>query len=253
MVTTETRPEISRLPFLSMMAWLRFDSIGRALRAARPNDVLEMGAGEGAIGAWLASRYSYTCVEPDDQSRAKAAQRLAAVGRGRALAQFSELGDERFDMVCAFEVLEHIEDDTLALEEWRERLRPRGWLLMSVPAHQKKYAAADRAAGHFRRYERADLSAKLDKTGYEVTMLRSYGVGFGDLLHHGRSFIVSRRSGHAPTPEERSSSSGRFLQPHGGPIAFAFAAIAAPFRLLQMPFAATDIGPGYVVLARRST
>jgi SAM-dependent methyltransferase len=235
-----------------MMAWLRFDSIGRALRTARPHDVLEMGAGEGAMGAWLAGRYSYTCVEPDDQSRAKAAERLAAAGGGRALARFSELGDERFDMVCAFEVLEHIEDDTLALEEWRERLRPGGWLLMSIPAHQKKYAAADRAAGHFRRYERADLLAKLEKTGYDTVMLRSYGAGFGDLLHHGRSFIASRRSEHAPTPEERSSSSGRFLQPQGDAVAYAYAAIAAPFRVLQMPLSRTDIGPGYVVLARRS-
>jgi len=234
-----------------MMAWLRFDSIGRALRTAHPNDVLEMGAGEGAMGAWLASRYSYTCVEPDDRSRSKAEQRLAAVGRGRALAQFAELGDERFDMVCAFEVLEHIEDDTRALEEWRERLRPGGWLLMSVPAHQKKYAAADRAAGHFRRYEQADLSALLDKTGYDVDMLRSYGVGFGDLLHHGRSFIVGRRA-EAPTHEERSLSSGRFLQPTGSAIPLAYAAITAPFRILQMPFARSDIGAGYVLLARRS-
>src|SRR5262249_50941653 len=91
----------------------------------------------------------------------------------------------------------------------------------------------------------------LDKSGYDLAMLRSYGAGFGDLLHHGRSFIVSRRSEHAPTPEERSSSSGRFLQPQGNAVALAYAAIAAPFRVLQMPLAGTDIGPGYVVLARR--
>ena len=234
-----------------MTAWLRFDAIRRALRAAQPADVLEMGAGEGGLGAWLAERYSYTCVEPDDRSRAKAGERLAVVGRGRALAEVSELGDDRFDLVCAFEVLEHIEDDMHALQQWRDRLRPDGWLLFSVPAHEDKYAAADRAAGHFRRYERTDLCARLEKAGYDVAMFRSYGAGLGDVLHHGRSFLVRRRP-EAPTHEERSSSSGRFLQPHKRAVALTYATIAAPFRVAQVPFANTDIGSGYVVLARRS-
>jgi 2-polyprenyl-3-methyl-5-hydroxy-6-metoxy-1,4-benzoquinol methylase len=44
-------------------------------------------------------------------------------------------------------VLEHIEDDAGALRAWRERLRPDGRLLMSVPLYQRRYAAADRFVG----------------------------------------------------------------------------------------------------------
>ena len=55
--------------------------------------------------------------------------------------------------MCAFEVLEHIDDDALALKQWREYLRPSGWLLLSVPAHQDQYGAADELVGHYRRYD----------------------------------------------------------------------------------------------------
>ena len=54
------------------------------------------------------------------------------------------------------------------------------------------------------------------------------------------------------TPEERSSGSGRLFQPKGKAAAVAFATVAAPARLVQAPFARTDVGTGYVVLARRS-
>ena len=78
--------------------------------------------------------------------------------------RFSE--DDVFDAVCAFEVLEHIEDDAGALRAWRERLRPDGRLLMSVPLYQRRYAAADRFVGHFRRYDPEPLGELLRETGY---------------------------------------------------------------------------------------
>ena len=49
-----------RLPPLTVMAWLRFDAIRRAIAAVAPRSVLELGCGEGAMGAWLAGRARYT-------------------------------------------------------------------------------------------------------------------------------------------------------------------------------------------------
>ena len=104
------------------------------------SDVLEIGCGQGAVGARLAQRYRYLGVEPDQASWAVASQRISAAGRGevRNIA-VEDLGDDQFDLICAFEVLEHIEDDAAALKEWTGRLRPHGWLLLSVPAHQHRY------------------------------------------------------------------------------------------------------------------
>ena len=99
----------------------------------------------GALGAWMAAQYDYTGVELDDGVARDRRRRLAAVGRGQIVEQLADVGDRDFDLVCAFEVLEHINDDGEALEQWREYLRPGGWLLLSVPAHQAQYALVRRA------------------------------------------------------------------------------------------------------------
>src|SRR4029450_1284452 len=133
-----------------MSAWLRYGSIRRALALARPRRVLEIGAGEGGLGAWLASRFDYVGVEPDQTSRAMAADRLRALGRGEMIEALAANDPRLYDAVCAFEVLEHIEDDGAALRSWRERLTPRGHLLISVPAHPARFGLSDRYVGHFR-------------------------------------------------------------------------------------------------------
>lgn len=243
------------MPTLSTNAWLRFDEIRRALRIARPETVLEMGAGEGGLGAWLARGYQYTGIEPDAESRVMAHARLAQVGRGRVVEALAPTNDSAaepgFDLVCAFEVLEHIADDVGALEQWREYLVPEGWILLSVPAHASQYGPSDEHAGHYRRYEKQELTDRLGRAGFRVEELRSYGVGLGSVLQQGRNVLARRRATNA-SPEELTSASGRYFQPHARSAALTCAAIAAPFRVVQLPFAGSDIGTGYVVLARRS-
>jgi SAM-dependent methyltransferase len=239
------------MPVLSTNAWLRFDAIRQSLKTAAPQTVIEMGAGEGGLGAWLARHYVYTGIEPDSISRVTADARLAEVGRGRVIEQLPDAAEETFDLVCAFEVLEHIDDDVGALEQWREYLKPDGWILMSVPAHAAQFGPSDEHAGHFRRYERAELTSRLEKAQFEVVQLRSYGVGLGTVLQRIRN-VMARRDAANRTAEELTSASGRYFQPHAKITALTCATIAAPFRLAQMPFVNTDIGTGYVVLARRS-
>jgi SAM-dependent methyltransferase len=215
-------------------------------------DVLEVGCGQGALGVRLAQRYQYVGLEPDQSSWAVAQRRVSAAGRGEVRnIRMDALGPEQFDLVCAFEVLEHIEDDVKALEQWREHLRPRGSVLLSVPAHSTRFRACDVFAGHFRRYDRDVLTRRLEEAGYCVVRLSSYGVPLGYLLEFARNQIARR----TPTPEtveQRTAASGRFFQPHGATSNLAYA-LAAPFRLVQRPFDHTDVGIGYVVLAQRTT
>jgi cyclopropane fatty-acyl-phospholipid synthase-like methyltransferase len=232
-----------------MSAWLRFDAIRRGLDIAAARRVLEIGTGEGALGVWLATRYEYLGVELDDRSRRVAQARLRALGRGEVVDHLAEGAHSSYHAICAFEVLEHIEDDRQALATWGEHLVPRGFLLLSVPAHAERFGASDRYVGHFRRYDRAQLRESLEGAGFEIVRWQSYGAGLGHLLDGLRNAMLRRRPA-VSSVEERTAGSGRLFQPRGGAHAFFNRLIALPFRLLQTPFAGTDIGIGYVVLAR---
>src|SRR3954469_10818685 len=131
-------------------------------------DVLEVGCGEGALGVRLARGRDYLGLEPDPDSFQVARQRFTEAGHGEVRqAHTWDLGaEERFDAVCAFEVLEHIEDDAAALAEWAGRLRPGGGLLLSVPAHQRRFGPADELVGHFRRYDPDALADLLAGCGF---------------------------------------------------------------------------------------
>lgn len=251
MVPTRAPQTRAGLPPLTTMGWLRFDAIRRLLRTLAPSSVLEVGAGQGAMATWLARRYEYVGVEPDERSRRVAVSRLAARGRGEMVATLEELGDRRFDVVCAFEVLEHIEDDAGALTTWARFLRPGGGLVLSVPAHPGRFGASDRLVGHMRRYDTTGLCSTLQGAGFETFAIEGYGALLGHLLKRVQDVLAARQAG----PAEATSGtarSGRYLQPSSSPAALARATAAMPFRAVQVPLRRAGLGVGYVAAARSS-
>jgi glycosyltransferase involved in cell wall biosynthesis len=248
--TVRSTADIEMVAPLTPNAWLRYELVKRMLPAGI-SDVLEVGCGQGALGVRLAQRYRYLGVEPDQASWAVASERISAAGRGevRNIA-VQDLGDSQFDLICAFEVLEHIEDDAAALKEWAGRLRANGWLLLSVPAHQRRYGPADELVGHFRRYDPGAMTALLASSGFTQIQMRQYGFPLGYLLEAGRNLIGRRRlaTAGAMPAAERTAGSGRLLQPSGGLRSAATRWGTAPFRVVQQAFPNT--GTGLVVLAR---
>ncbi len=85
--------------------------------------------------------------------------------------------DNSFDLIVATDVLEHIEDDELALKEWRRVLKPSGILLLTVPAYQWLWSAHDDALCHKRRYTAAGLHMKVRRAQFKVSK-RSYCIVF---------------------------------------------------------------------------
>jgi SAM-dependent methyltransferase len=85
--------------------------------------------------------------------------------------------DAAFGTVCAFDLLEHV-DDRAALGELGRVLRPGGALLVTVPAHGFLWSPRDEGAGHLRRYTRRGLRRALRAAGLVVERL----FGFECLL-----------------------------------------------------------------------
>ncbi len=144
-------------------------------RLGPPGRALDIGAAGGGntrvlVGhGWdaLAADYSETAVE-------------LAVRRGlRAIhadACDLPLPGESFDLVLAFDVLEHIEDDHTAARELVRVLRPGGRALITVPCDMALWSAHDVASFHFRRYAREELTALLRGAGLVVDRMWSWNV-----------------------------------------------------------------------------
>lgn len=73
-----------------------------------------------------------------------------------------------FDTIVCLNVLEHIEKDQLALRHMYDLLVPGGRLLLFVPAGQYMYGSLDVALGHFCRYEKRGLDAKVREAGFDI-------------------------------------------------------------------------------------
>lgn len=240
------------LPPLSPNAWLRWDLVSRLLPDT-PCDALEIGCGQGGFAARLARRYRYVGLEPDTLSYEVARQRLAAAG-GNGEVRNGDVSslrpDERFDIICAFEVIEHIEEDEKVLTEWAYRLRSGGYLLLSTPAFQHRFGPADEMAGHFRRYDPPVLVQLLGKAGLEDVVVRQFGGPLGYVLEFARNQIAVRWSAAKweASMTDRTRGSGRLLQPSSIPQGYVTEFGTLPFRLLQRAF--PNHGPGLVACGR---
>jgi SAM-dependent methyltransferase len=92
----------------------------------------------------------------------------------------------QFNLIGAFDVIEHIPDDIGVLRRLQAMMAPGGRLLVTVPAHQSLWSYFDTAAHHCRRYEPSELRQKLSQTGYEVEFLSPFMASTYPLIWAGR-------------------------------------------------------------------
>jgi SAM-dependent methyltransferase len=82
--------------------------------------------------------------------------------------------DGEFDVVCAFDVLEHVEEDEVALRQMHAATRPGGGIMVSVPQHRWLWSAGDDYAHHKRRYRRSELTSRIEAAGFTVERVTSF-------------------------------------------------------------------------------
>jgi SAM-dependent methyltransferase len=101
----------------------------------------------------------------------------------------------QFDLVCAFDILEHVADDESALAELARVAAPGATLLLSVPLHAAAWTAFDAFVGHCRRYEPAEIEARLARDGFRIERSAVYGMQpkSSRLLELGQWYLTHQR------------------------------------------------------------
>lgn len=122
---------------------------------------------------------------------------LRVHGASAARASISALpcADASFDLVCALDILEHVQDDDRALRELSRVAAPDARMLMSVPLHESAWTGFDEFVGHYRRYEPADIVRKLEAHGWSIEQSAVYGMqpSSKTLLKLGEWYLTHQR------------------------------------------------------------
>lgn len=82
--------------------------------------------------------------------------------------------DAAFDVIGAFDVIEHIDEDVRVLEEMHRALHPGGGIILTVPQHDWLWSSQDEVAHHVRRYSRDELVGKVRDAGFRVEWTSSF-------------------------------------------------------------------------------
>lgn len=134
--------------------------------------LLEIGCGTGFVLTEIRNTFpSMRLVGTDVHADAlRIARKRVAADLVQLDAQEIDFRDE-FDVVCAFDVLEHLDDDSEALRRLAEATRPGGGLLVTVPQYEWLWSPADDYGRHRRRYTKRAIDGKIESAGF--TVLRS--------------------------------------------------------------------------------
>jgi SAM-dependent methyltransferase len=151
------------------------------IREGHDYSLLEFGAGTGFLADLLKEDFGLKpdCVELDPNL-----QQLIT-SKGFICEQHIADLNRKYDAVYTSNVLEHILDDLGALVELHGVLKPRGVMVVYVPAHPFLFSKMDEEIGHVRRYTKRELQRKVETAGFTIQ-----AVNYDDFLGYFISMIV---------------------------------------------------------------
>jgi SAM-dependent methyltransferase len=149
-----------------------------ALQHYFPNahNFLEIGCGTGFVLSGIQQAFpnmSLSGSEIFSQGLEFAKQRVMGANLFQMDARKIPFVDE-FAVIGAFDVLEHIQEDAMVLNEMYKSTMQGGGIMLTVPQHPWLWSYADEYAHHVRRYQAQELKAKVETAGFRVLKMTSF-------------------------------------------------------------------------------
>ncbi len=235
---------------------------GLRLINCKNKSILEIGYGAGdTLCTYVNLGMKVYGYDFSDVAKEEASKRLSDAGKQGVVLWDSEddvyNANKKYDVVAACEVLEHIKYDEVMLHEWSELVKSGGHILITVPSRMKKWCLNDVWAGHYRRYEKKELKDKLTAAGFEIKYFWSYPFPINIALDYllekekRREKGIERHKEKGFKKEDMTKESGVKREASFLARIFSKDWFIMPWHILQLLFVNTDLGSGYVVIAKK--
>lgn len=243
------------MPTKAPTLYLRQSCVNDISSSWGPGCFLEVGAGIGVMTRMFLKRgFNGYCQDISSESRRLLSQNLQSFGDKICIIELlTDLPNTELEYLLAFEVLEHIENDLDALKEWSMHLKSQGKIMISVPAHQKKFSKADEQVGHLRRYEKDALFSLMKKAGFKNIKIVNYGFPLTFLSRMiANRLIKNDKSSENMSIKDRSLQSSYSRSPIiKSCLSFLNENLYFPFKYIQRWFYLFELGDGFVAIAEK--
>lgn len=170
--------ELARLEATNFWFQARNKIILWTLRTYIPNfqNFLEVGCGTGFVLSAVSKAHPEVALSGSEifvAGLSHATERIHSANFMQMDARDVPFVDE-FDVIGAFDVLEHIEEDEAVLAQLHRALKPGGVLLLTVPQHPWLWSVSDEYACHVRRYTCLEIEAKVRIRSFEILNSTSF-------------------------------------------------------------------------------
>ena len=218
--------------------------------------ICEIGPGLGDAASLAASKLSPASIdlyESSDDARDILSRRFSNNTNIDVHKDFAS-AKKQYDVALCFEVLEHIENDLVFMEQINKTIKNGGVFCGSVPCYMSKWQAVDELAGHYRRYEADELRHKLEKAGFTDIEIHTYGFPLINILYPWRQYyyskLLSKRKDHDKDLATAKSGISRGLALSFNK-KFVYTVVTA-FSWFQSIPGLTKLGDGFVFACKKS-